>query len=1419
VKKNRPSFRAHLLSGAALAAAISCAQPALAESRQIDIAPQSLASALYELGSATGQQIIFTPALADAKLTRGASNAESVELALNQLLAGTGLTYQRTADAFMIVRADGPQSGSAAGGGAEVEALIVTAQKREEDIQDVPIAMSAFSQETLERTQIAGGPDLMTQVPNMTFTKTNFSGYSIQIRGIGTQAISATTDPAVAVAFNNTPFIRNRFFEQEFYDLQRVEVLRGPQGTLYGRNATAGVVNLLTARPKPVFEAKVSGDVANYNTTRLEGMINIPLVEDKVALRLAGAWTKREGYATNQMTGEQIDGRDLWSARATLGFEPNDAISAYLTYEHFEEDDDRIRSGKQLCKKDPHPLEIGGVPISQDPTFYYSYIRLYVTQGCEATSLYSDEAFQTPNAGALPYWGALTFNALPIDVYLDPYLHSTQSKNLRVIESSIEPHYRAKADLAHLQLNIDLSNDLTLTSETASSSDFSFGTQDYNRFTTVPHAFKYINDDPSWYRADLLTENLEFCDPQLGCSDRLLLADLATTESRQYSQEFRISSDYDGPLNFSGGLNFLRHDALDKYYVFVNTLSLYAAMHGGTPTGPYQPGISDNTDCLVNMIPGNPDEVQEILSCTYIDPNPMGSLNDQGHNYFLSKNPYRLISYAAFGEIYYNITPDLKLTGGLRWTVDKKHAPEIPSWLLASNTYGYPVRSVVDQEWREPTGRVAIDWKPQLTFTDETLLYASYAHGYKAGGANPPRPVIVTYANIGVTEEVQESIYAHPKTFAPEFVDAFELGTKNTLFDGRVTANGSVFYYDYKGYQISEIVDRAAVNRNFDTEVWGAELELDWRPLENLKISFKGGYEHTRVADGMKAIDLMDRTAGDPDYMVLKPFPTVPSNCIVPVSWVTDVLLGNTNNAYQSACLSYLGANGGAEAAGLGDVPNNGEGIFKDLGGNELPNAPDFTTTLTVDYTVPLPRDWLVTLHADYYRQSEAWWRIINADPYDRLKPYQTVNFAAIFSNQDAGWQVMAYVKNVFDKTSITGAFLNSDDTGLTTNVFLNEPRLFGLRVTKNWNSEPFWGTGREHTPGEPYPFTIEAGAGVTRIDAPNEVFTPPFLVGAVRELQAPLAVQDDDLDWGDSREVTITYQPKGPWLISAGYRRGETNGKGAGLATQQMSGGRFLSDDIIAQYPFIEPYDKYIPGAINFSSIDHTDQEQFSLIDFAIGKDVGLGLLDRSKLSLGLRYGEFKSASRSTFIGTTDHEDLPEENVAGFPPPFDPKYLAPPIHRYTTKVASEREFTGAGPAITWDAAKNILGNDDTGHVAIDAGIGASVLFGKQVTDAKFATEDFLGRYSRLHLPYSDLFAPISLTDGPSGGHAEKNSATVYGVSANVGLSYEVGRMKVSGGYHIEKFYDVLDGGVERRKDVDRTIDGPYIKIAVGFGG
>src|SRR6185437_12023276 len=214
--------------------------------------------------------------------------------------------------------------------------------------------------------------------------------------------------------------------------------------------------------------------------------------------------------------------------------------------------------------------------------------------------------------------------------------------------------------------------------------------------------------------------------------------------------------------------------------------------------------------------------------------------------------PYHLNSFAGFGEAYYQVSPDVKLTAGLRWTDDRKRFWNVPSWVYLEGG-GYPVLNIIDQEWKEITGRFNVNWTPKLDFTDSTLVYASYAHGYKGGGANPPGPI--------VNQLSAQSFVAHPATFAPEFINSFELGSKNSLLDGSMTLNGSVFYYDYKGYQISQIVDRTSVNLNIDAKVKGAEIEATWEPIPGLRFNLAGGLEDSRIDDGQSAIDLMDRTA------------------------------------------------------------------------------------------------------------------------------------------------------------------------------------------------------------------------------------------------------------------------------------------------------------------------------------------------------------------------------------------------------------------------------------------------------------------------------------------------------------------------------------------------------------------------------
>ncbi len=1414
----RARSRGSLLCGAATAVLMMWGGAAQAqEARQVDIAPQSLASALNEFGVQTGRQVIFSPSIAASKTTRGVSASGEIEVALSRLLDGSGLTYRRDGDTFLIVQEGG--SGPQGVGAGDVDALIVTAQKREENIQDVPIAMSAFTQEDLTTRQVAGGADLMTQVPNMTFTKTNFTGYSISIRGIGTQAVSATTDAAVAVAFNNTPFIRNRFFEQEFYDLERVEVLRGPQGTLYGRNATAGVVNIISAKPKFYHEAKLSADVANYNSTRLEGMLNIPLLEDKVALRIAGAWTKREGFVTNDLTGSPIDGRDLWSTRASLRFEPTDNLRASLIWEHFEEDDDRLRSGKQLCKKHT-PTEIGGLPIVQDNGRDGS-VASTLSQGCLPSSLYADEAFQTPNGFALPYYGPLYGIGLRVFADRDPYASVGQSRDLRRIESTRDPEYRAKSDLAQLQIEYDLSDGLTFTSETAYNADELFSTQDYNRFSMKPGAFDPVAGGPD-KRPGVLSADGVFCDPQLGCSDRLVMADLSTGEARHFSQEFRLGSDFEGPFNFSVGGNFLRFDMEDKYYVFINTLTLWAAQGNWTrrpegastyelPGYPWVPGVSDNSECVKNYSSDDPLINQIVVGCIPIDPNPIGSLDDSGHNYFLSKNPYRLISYAAFGEAYYELTDNLKITAGARWTVDKKHAPRIPSWLIVAGTVGYPVLEVVDQKWSEPTGRLAFDWHPEVGFTDDTLLYASYARGYKAGGMNPPPAVVATYALEGGAA-LRESLI-QPKIFEAEFVDSYEIGTKNTLLDGRLTLNANVFYYDYKDYQLSQIINRSAVTQNFDAKIWGVEIEADWRPTENLRLGFKGGYENTRVADGEQAIDLMDRTAGKEGWVTVRPFPTVPSNCILPIEVFTysgQVEIPGAGTGQVGPCLNaYINNLDPVTRAGYVEdppgfpgyggfnpetAPNGGEGFSKELGGNELPNAPAFTTTLTVDYTRPIGSEWLMTLHADYYRQSEAWARIFNMDGYDKLKAYNNVNLAAIFTNEDAGWNVMAYVKNVFDTDAITGAFLNSDDTGLTTNVFLNEPRLFGLRVTKQWTGGALWGGSGGREPGQHSPFRIELEGGPAKIQANNNAILPDFLENFPSTLDA-VPNQHHDLDWGDARGVKLTYQPdEGGWILSAAARYGRTNDYSDLMKEEVGSIGCFDKYGCTPETE-IRTYD--------YVQAETRQHEDHYMVEFMVGKEVGLGALaSSSTVSLGLRYASFASETHAEIRGRPDSYMAPENSA---------KY--PQHHtQYIWSADAERSFEGAGPVLSWEASKRLFGEDAAGHADIDMSMSAGVLFGRQKAQIN---DEGHSVYN-----YSDVVYMIpTRTELPSREWSRNERATVPTFAATLGVSYGVDRVKLSTGYRWERYFDVIDGGVAEGRSLDRTTQGPYLKLSVGFGG
>uniref|UniRef100_B0SXL2 TonB-dependent receptor n=1 Tax=Caulobacter sp. (strain K31) TaxID=366602 RepID=B0SXL2_CAUSK len=950
--------------------------------------------------------------------------------------------------------------------GNMVEEVVVTAQHKQEAAQTVPIAISAFSQKTLDAAKIEGGPDLLKAIPNVSFTKTNFSGVNLTIRGIGTQAVSVSTDPGVSINFNGTAFIRNRFFEQEFFDLERVEVLRGPQGTLYGRNATAGAVNIISARPTDLFEGEIKGEVGDYASRRLSGFVNIPLIGDKLDLRLAGASTNRDGFANNTTTGNKIDGRDLYSTRVSLGFKPAESVRANLVWEHFSENDNRARSTKQLCTRDPGIPSLGGMTLSPQTSAFFS-------QGCLNASLYSDAAYGTPNGLSIPFvLASVTKTAVlglnpdgfsgSVDLLkaVDPYGGAMQSRDLRQVSSMFDPKYRAKADTLELNVDFDLSPTLTLTSQTAYNRDHYFSSQDYNRFNTQPGVFNDSTGLDNLVVAGTPAPNLTpggvYCDPQLGCSSTIAGLDQSKAKSRQFSQELRLQSAFDGPLNFSLGANYTNYRTIEDYYVFFNIISAIAQSSG------YGNNSLDPTKCGKNFDGSTPTITPGgTTGCIYIDPNPLDQVNGLGHNYFRSQNVYKVSSSAAFGELYYNITPDLKLTGGLRYTRDRKTFTPVPTQVLLSSGNGgtvdggYPVGEDIKQHWGVITGRLGLDWSPKLSFTDQTLLYAFYNRGYKGGGANPPA---IGYSDEplapGLPPLVQLTSY--PDTFKPEYVNAFEVGTKNTLLGGALTLNTSAFYYDYKGYQVSQIQDRTAINENFDSKVWGLEFESNWRPTQALRLTLNLGYQDSKLADGSKSIDVENRTQGNPDFTVMKANPFLPSNCVVSKAYVTSLIAANV--ATNQPDYAYLGGVCPGSIASLflvpapteADLPNGGRGFYADLSGHGLPNQPKWTQSLSAEYSLPLSDGWVGAIRGDVYHQSQSWARVYE-DAIDKLHGWYNVNLRLTVAKPDSGLEFELYAKNLLDDSPITGAFINSDDTALTTNVFTLDPRVIGASVRKRF--------------------------------------------------------------------------------------------------------------------------------------------------------------------------------------------------------------------------------------------------------------------------------------------------------------------------------------------------------------------------------
>ncbi|HEY2661061.1 MAG TPA: TonB-dependent receptor [Caulobacteraceae bacterium] len=910
--------------------------------------------------------------------------------------------------------------------------IVVTAQRRSESLQSVPLAVSAFSQDALKTQRLDGGQNLELSIPNVNYSRGNFGGYNFQIRGIGTKSVSPTGDPGVSFSINELTVAANHLGDTDFYDVDRVEVLRGPVGTLYGRNATGGAVNVVYAQPSDVFGASITGDYGNFDSKKINGYVNLPF-GDSFAVRLAGFYLDRGGFGNNQYTGDKVDDRHLGSGRVTLQWHPNDRFKSTLTYEHFAENDHRNRVGKQLCTKDAGNTALAAIGGS-----FASYDSGFLGQGCQAASLYGPGAYGTLNSastlgGILAGLVGLTSG----DVFAN---NPMQDKNLHDINSSVDPIWKAEENLFIWKNSYNVTDDLTLTSLTGFNRNTGVSVEDYNRlvpttaFNTTPSPNNIFTAPvidggvglPTQFYAGVynaLFPGGVVKDPQVGTSNSFRSYDYGQVGSREISEELRLSSSYKGPLNFSIGGQYADESTFqDDYDVMSNGLTAYAQ--------------------VIDLLTGG----QTIP----ID-NAATPASGLGHNYYDARFTTGLKSYSGFGEVYYQLTPDIKLTGGVRYTNDHKTNVYYPIELLTENgTPGFGSNLTHQAAtFTALTGRMNVEWTPHLDFTNKTVIYAQYSRGYQGGGFNTPCAAVTGCVTQG--------------TFAPVYVDAFEVGTKNVALNGTLTANLTGFYYLENGYQVSTIVNKSSVNTNINAKLYGVEFEGRWSPIKDLSLNSNIGYLHTEITSGSQ-LDQLDLTDNNPALQLVKA--SDGSNCVVNTAALGTLLAiqggaanipGITGNAN-----ALLGACGGAYSAlglydytGIANVQTSattgvGLGVTQNLIGRQLPNSPEFTASIGADYVIRL-ENWKVTAHADYYWQDSSYARIFN-DQADFLRSWDNANATLNFDRKDWGLTVQLYIKNIFDKQPLTDAYLTDASSGLFQNVFTLDPRTYGIAVTKKFD-------------------------------------------------------------------------------------------------------------------------------------------------------------------------------------------------------------------------------------------------------------------------------------------------------------------------------------------------------------------------------
>ena len=579
--------------------------------------------------------------------------------------------------------------------------VIVTARRQTERALDVPIALSVLSGPSLEQTGAYTLTDLQIHTPSLVAYNTNPRNSSVGIRGIGVSSAADGLDTSVGVYVDDVYLGRPGMALEDLIDTDRVEVLRGPQGTLFGRNTSAGVLNVTTRRPSFSLGSTVEASVGDYGYNQERISVTGPLVQNLLAFRLTAFNTHRDGVLPNTTTGIAANSIGRTGARLQLLLTPSPTVSVRLIGEYSREND----------------------------TCCVSVLKQVAPASLGATT-----------ARTLSVFSSLGF---------------TPAATLLSANSNAPQNMRTDQHAGSAEVNWDL------------------GWAD----ATSISAYRYWHFDP-----------LQDSD---GTPLDIIQVNVAKTRDHQLSQEVRLASK-PGRLSWQVG-GYLFGQTLNDHYV-LNQFGTDASAFYTAYLRTANPAAA-----AVSIAPGSQ---------------------------YIGDTHATTFSGAAFGQANFKVTDRLILTGGVRYTYDRKHG------VSDTSTVGTPYAATsIPFHYDVTVDGGNVSWLGSVSYklAKDSLVYASYSTGYKSAGLN---------LNSAVSAST-------PLILQPEHVKDWEFGLKTALAQGRIILNLDGYWTNLSGLQANIYPTNGAKSylaNVGDIRARGVEADVQLNPVEGLEISLNGSY-------------------------------------------------------------------------------------------------------------------------------------------------------------------------------------------------------------------------------------------------------------------------------------------------------------------------------------------------------------------------------------------------------------------------------------------------------------------------------------------------------------------------------------------------------------------------------------------------